>query len=369
MARLTPLVQGLPSTVPFVGPETQERARGAAFIARLGANESVFGPAPSAIAAMRDAAAEVWRYGDPEAHDLRHAIAAHHGVDPAHVMIGEGIDGLLGMLVRLLVETGTPVVTSRGAYPTFAYHVAGFGGALHAVPYRRDAQDLTGLARAARDTGAVLVYLANPDNPTGSWHAAGDVAALLSALPAECLLCLDEAYADFAPQGAIPPLDCMDARVIRMRTFSKAHGMAGARIGYALGAPELIAAFDRVRNHFGVNRIAQAGARAALADHSWLAHVVREVGAARGHIAEIARAQELTVLPSATNFVTIDCGRDGAFARRVVSGLIARGIFVRMPFVAPQDRCIRVSAGGASDLDAFAAGLPEALAAARSSGD
>lgn len=364
MPRLTPLAAGLPARVPFVGPEAQERARGAAFRARLGANESVFGPSPRAIAAMAEAAAQAWCYGDPEAYDLRQAIAAHHGVSPANVLVGEGIDALLGNLVRLLVAPGDPVVTSRGAYPTFDYHVAGFGGAIHAVPYRDDAEDPEALLAAARDTGARLLYLANPDNPMGSWRDASEIADLVAALPPDALLCLDEAYADFAPEGAFPPLDMDEPRLIRMRTFSKAYGLAGARIGYALGHAGLIAAFDRVRNHFGVNRIAQAGALAALADRDWLAHVLAEVAAARARIAEIARANGVAPLPSATNFVTLDCGRDGAFARAVLAGLIARGVFVRMPFVAPQDRCIRVSAGTPADLDAFAEALPQALASA-----
>jgi histidinol-phosphate aminotransferase len=313
---------------------------------------------------MAEAAAGAWRYGDPEAHDLRAAIAARHRVAPANVMIGEGIDGLLGNLVRLLVAPGTPVVTSAGAYPTFAYHVAGFGGVLHTVPYRDDAEDPEALAAAARATGAPLVYLANPDNPMGSWHAGARIAAMLDALPEGTVLCLDEAYADFAPPEAIPAVDADDPRVIRMRTFSKAHGMAGARIGYALGAPDLIAAFDRIRNHFGVNRIAQAGALAALADGDWLDGVVAQVAHGRARLAAIAAEHGLRALPSATNFVTIDCGRDGAFARAVLAGLIEAGIFVRMPFVAPQDRCIRVTVGRAADLDAFAAALPAALARA-----
>jgi histidinol-phosphate aminotransferase len=359
--RLTPLAASLPATVPFVGPETQERAMGRPFAARIGANESVFGPSPKAVAAMAEAAAQSWRYGDPENHDLKATLAAHHGISPASIVVGEGIDALLGNLVRLLVAPGTPVVTSAGAYPTFNFHVAGFGGQLVTVPYRDDAEDPEALLLAARKVGAPLLYLANPDNPMGSWNPAARLGEMIARLPGQSVLCLDEAYADFAPAGTIPPLDPAEPRVIRMRTFSKAHGLAGARIGYAIGHPELIAAFDRVRNHFGVNRVAQAGALAALSDRDWLAQVVAQVSAGRARLAEIAAANGLAALPSATNFVTIDCRRDGAFARRVLAALAADGIFVRMPFTPPQDRCIRVTVGTPADLGVFAAALSAAL--------
>ena len=363
--RYTPLAASLPSTVPFVGPEAQERARGRAFAARLGANESAFGPSPRAIAAMQAAAHDVWMYGDPELHDLRGALAAHHGVSPAHVGIGEGIDGLLGLLVRLLVGPGDAVVTSDGAYPTFNFHVAGFGGVLHKVPYLGDHEDPQALLDRARAVGAKLIYLANPDNPMGSWHPAPVIEAMVAALPEGTLLILDEAYVDLAPPGTAPDIAADDPRVIRMRTFSKGYGMAGLRVGYGLAAPELISAFDKVRNHFGVGRIAQAGALAALSDQAWLDHVRDEVARARTALGQVAQANGLTPLPSATNFVTIDCGRDGAFARRVLAELISRDIFVRTPFVPPQDRCIRVSTGPEADLAAFAAALPGALKAAQ----
>ena len=359
--RLAPLAASLPATVPFVGPEAQERALGRRFAARLGANESVFGPSPAALEAMREAAAEAWMYGDPEVHDLRAALAARHGVPMEAIVTGEGIDGLLGSLVRLLVAPGDPVVTSAGAYPTFAYHVAGYGGTLHRVPYAGDHEDPDALAARARETGARLVYLANPDNPMGTWHRAATIAAMLDALPPDCVLCLDEAYADLAPPEAVPPLDPADPRVIRMRTFSKAHGLAGLRVGYAIGHPDLVAAFDRVRLHFGLGRVVQAAALAALGDAGWLAEVQARVAQSRDAIAGVAREAGLVPLPSATNFVAVDCGGDGAFAAAVLRGLASRGVFVRMPGTAPLDRCIRVSCGTAADLDALRAALPDAL--------
>ena len=357
--RLTALAASLPSTVPFVGPEAQERARGAVFKARLGANESNFGPSPRALKAM--AASDLWNYGDPESYELRAALAAHLGVRPANIMIGEGIDGLLGYLVRLFVGPGDAVVTSDGAYPTFNYHVAGYGGDLHRVPYTDDHEDSGALFSKAREIGAKLVYLANPDNPMGTWHSGDTLARALDDLPEGCLLVLDEAYIECAPSGTAPDIAADDPRVIRLRTFSKVYGLAGARVGYAIGAPDLIDAFNKVRNHFGMNRAAQAGALAALGDQAYLDQVRDQIDVARVRISEIARDNGLTPLPSATNFVAIDCGHDGVFAKAVLDGLIARGVFVRMPFVAPQNRCIRISCGSERDLDILADILPDAV--------
>jgi histidinol-phosphate aminotransferase len=364
-APLTSIAAGLPASVPFVGPEALERARGRPFRARLGANESAFGPAPGAIAAMHQAATDGWRYGDPESHDLTHAIAARHGVTPAHVIVGEGIDALFGVVARLHVEPGVTVVSSLGAYPTFAFHVAGNGGRLVAAPYRDDREDLDALLALVRTERPRLVFLANPDNPMGSWWDAASVEAFASALPHDALLCLDEAYADFAPAGTLPAVDPDDPRVLRFRTFSKAHGMAGLRVGYAIGAPEVVAAFDRVRNHFGVNRVAQAGALASLADEGHIAWVVERVERARTRIEAIATDNGLQALPSATNFVTVDCGRDGNLARAVLAELAERDVFIRMPGVAQLDRCIRISTAPDDELDVFAAALPGALRAAR----
>ena len=361
--RYTTLVEGLPATVPFVGPETQERQLGKPFGARIGANENVFGPSPNALKAMENAAHEVWKYGDPENYELKHALAAYHDVPSENIAVGEGIDGLLGYLARMLVNPGTPVVTSHGAYPTFNYHIQGFGGRLCTVPYRDDAEDPQALLELARVERAPLIYLANPDNPMGTWHNADTVQAMIDDLPAESLLCLDEAYVEFAPDGTAPPFAVTDPRVIRFRTFSKAYGMAGARVGYAIADADLVLAFNKVRNHFGVSRIAQAGALAALDDEVYLREVKHKVAAARQRITSIAAACGMDALPSATNFVAVDCGRDGDYARAVLQGLVERSVFVRMPFVTPQDRCIRISVGTDHDLDMLETALSEVVAA------
>lgn len=361
---LTPHAAQLPSTVPFTGPEALERRTGIPFRARLGANESLFGPSPRAIEAMKAAAGGAWMYGDPENHDLKQALAAHHGITPAHVAVGPGIDGLLGLVCRLTLDAGTPVVTSLGAYPTFNFHVAGYGGQLSRVPYRGDHEDPQALLDTARATGARLIYLANPDNPMGSHHPASVIEDMVANLPDHTLLILDEAYADLAPEGTVPSIPADHPQVIRMRTFSKGYGLAGARVGYAITNPDLALAFDKVRDHFGMGRISQAGALAALQDQDWLRNVQDRTVAARQRLSAIARANGLAPLPSATNFVTIDCGRDGDYARRLLAELGTRGVFIRMPGVAPLDRCIRISLGDEATLDILEEALPLAIGAA-----
>lgn len=363
--RYTPLSKTLPASVPFVGPEAQERSRGAPFDARLGANENGFGPSPRVVEALRAHAHEAWMYGEPESHDLRSALAVHHGIDMENIVVGEGIDGLLSYLVRLLVGAGDAVVTSDGAYPTFNYHVTGFGGTLHKVPYVDDREDPDALLAKAREVDAKLIYIANPDNPMGTWHTGADIARMAVALPEGCLLVLDEAYIDLAPSEAIPEIAIDHPAVIRMRTFSKGYGLAGMRVGYAMGAPDLIRNFEKIRNHFGMNRLAQIAALEALADQDGLARMQAQVTASKNRLTRIADSNGCIALPSAANFVAIDCGRDGDFARGVLSGLIARGVFVRMPFVAPQDRCIRVSCGPDAQIDLFESAFRDVLAEMR----
>src|SRR5690606_8317707 len=147
---LAPIAAALPETVPFVGPEALERARGRPFRARIGANENGFGPSPAAVEAMRASAPGMWMYCDPENHELRHALARFHGVGPENVVAGPGVDALLGLAVRLFAQPGDAIVTSLGGYPTFNFHVAGYGARLVTVPYVDDRENLGGLLAAAR---------------------------------------------------------------------------------------------------------------------------------------------------------------------------------------------------------------------------
>ena len=365
MIKLTKIVAELPDTVPFVGPEAQERSRGRPFLARIGANENVFGPSPKAIEAMKIATYGSWQYGDPENYDLINALAEYLGVDVSNVVIGEGIDCLLGYLVRMTVNPGDKIVSSDGAYPTFNYHVRGYGGVIVTVPYFNDHESPQHLVNCANEVNARLVYLANPDNPMGTWNSAETIDTAVAGLNNDCLMVLDEAYIECAPTEASPSFDVSNKKIIRMRTFSKAYGMAGMRVGYAVGHKDLIGAFNRIRNHFGMCRVSQAGALASLRDQSYLGETVAKIKDSRDKIASITKEAGLNPLPSAANFVAIDCGQDGNFSHSVLNQLIKRDIFVRMPFVAPQDRCIRISAGTRLDLDLLEKNLSSAVLAAK----
>jgi histidinol-phosphate aminotransferase len=270
-----------------------------------------------------------------------------------NIVVGEGIDGLLGYLVRLLVTEGDAVVTSDGAYPTFNYHVAGFGGVLHKVPYTGDHEDPQALIAKAAEVDAKLVYFANPDNPMGSWHDAATVQAMIDALPEGTVLALDEAYCRHRPRGRDPA-----SRPEPSARHPVPHLLQGLRagrlrVGYGLAAPDFVAAFNRIRNHFGVGRVAQAGALAALADQGHLMRVVGDIAAARRPDRRDRAGQRADAAAVGDEFRDDRLRwRRGFRARRAV-GLVARGIFVRMPFTPPQDRCIRVSCGPATALDAF----------------
>lgn len=359
--RFTPVIEALPPTTPFLAPEAIERQSGIRMRARLGANESGFGPSPKVISAIADAASGVWTYGDPENHDLRTALAEKLGLTRDAITIGEGIDSLQGLICRLFVAPGDRVVTSLGAYPTFNYHVAAQGGVLATVPYRDDHEDLEALAAESAKSNTRIVYLANPDNPMGTWWSAAEIEKFVDAIPPQTLIVLDEAYGETAPEGTMPSPDFARPNLLRLSTFSKAYGLAGLRVGYCMGDPEIIAAFDRIRNHFGVNKIGQVAALTALKDTAYLENVLVRIKDARAVIDHMAAELGLKTIPSATNFVAIDCGRDAEFALAVLNGLAKRGVFVRKPAAPVLARTIRMSVGPDHELEIAQAALAQTL--------
>ncbi|MFY9780365.1 MAG: aminotransferase class I/II-fold pyridoxal phosphate-dependent enzyme [Candidatus Baltobacteraceae bacterium] len=357
-----PAIAALPLTTPFVAPEELARRAGHAELLRLGANESPFGPPPRAMEAMRAELGRTSWYGDPESMQLREALAARHACGVENITVAAGIDDLLGLSVRGFLAPGDVTVATLGSYPTYAYHVAGFGARLETVPYESDGSvALERLAERARATGARLVYLANPDNPSGSFVPRARVEALVEALPEGAALVLDEAYADFVEPGELLAAT-IDPRVIRLRTFSKAYGMAGARIGYCLAASAVVQVFQKIRHHYGVNRTAQIGALAALGEERFVAGAVAEIVRGREEYQALGERLGLATLPSHTNFVCFDLG-SRARAEAMVEELLRRAVFVRKPGAPPLDGHIRVTVGTASERARFALAFADALEA------
>lgn len=358
----TSLVDSLPWTIPFVAPEAIEHQLGVPITTRIGANESAFGISPLARKAMDEAVSQISHYNDPEWRELRAALADHHGIAPGRISVGAGIDDLLGLAVRVFLSPGTVGVASLGAYAVFNYHIAGYGATSRTVPYQENGyNDLDGLVKLAHEVKATVVYLANPDNPAGTWYSAEDIRVFLDKLPDDCMCILDEAYVEFAPSGTAYPTDDMDPRLIQMRTFSKAHGLAGSRIGYSIASPEVIEAFDKVRLHFNVNRVAQAGALGALQDQEFVLAVIRKVAEGRKEYEALGKELGLPTLPSATNFVTFDAGTQ-LRAQAILDALAQHGVFIRKPGAPPLDRCFRVTVGTLDERRAFAEILPLVIA-------
>lgn len=330
---------------------------------RLGANESAFGPSPKAVSAMTAQLERLSWYGDPDSLDLRDALAEKHRCSPSNILVGAGIDDLMGLAVRAFASEGGGAVVTRGTYPTFMYHVAGYGARPHYVTYASDGStDLDAMLALARSESPRIVYLANPDNPSGRFIERAELERFYAALPSDALLLLDEAYADFADENQLMP-SLFEDRLLRLRTFSKAYGLAGARIGYALGTSDVLATLGKIRLQYGVNRNAQIGALASLHDEPFRKYVVAQTAAGRSDYHRLAEEVGAASIPSHTNFVCIDMG-DAQRAVRVMQELLALGVWVRKPGAPPLDRFIRVSVGTAPMREAFAGALRAVLAGA-----
>ncbi|GAC1390513.1 MAG: pyridoxal phosphate-dependent aminotransferase [Vulcanimicrobiaceae bacterium] len=356
MVRATPAVEAIPPMTPFIGPEQLMREGGLHEMLRLGANESTFGPSPKAVAAMSAELPRLSWYGDPESYDLRQALAARLECSIENLSVGAGIDDLMGLAVRAFIGPGGIALTTRGTYPTFAFHVTGFGGALETVAYRDDGHvDIDRLIERANAIKPAIVYIANPDNPSGTLASRAEIERLLQAMPSQTLLLLDEAYTEFAPSQACMP-SVIDPRLVRLRTFSKAYGMAGARIGYAITTPRIVQTFQKIRLHYGVNRNAQIGALAAFEDQTYTAGIIAAVEQGRREYLELAASLERKAIESHTNFVCIDYGTPQQ-ANAIIKVLLERGVFVRKPFAPPLDGYIRVTVGTPAERQAFAAHL------------
>ena len=334
--------------VPFVAPEELEERLGSPFLLRLGANESPFGSSSFGVKGAKAALDSLQNYADPRALELRGVLGKKLSVPIESTVLAGGIDELLSLFCRLFLSPGDHVVTTLGSYPTFDFAAMGTGATIVKVPYKDLRPDLDSLAEAAQN--AKVVYLANPDNPSGWYHEAEALKKFIEGLPSSCVLLLDEAYIEFLTTQVPLAFDCESPNVIRLRTFSKIFGLAGLRLGYAVAHPGHIAALDKIRLHFGVSSVAQAAGILAV-QHFGHTILVRERNAkARELLSQMGVRRGLAPLPSWTNFVTFDCGSKEVAESQLEQLLQAR-VFIRKPSQPPLDRCIRITVGTPEELE------------------
>ena len=344
------------------------RRRFGAELVELGSNENPYGPSPLARAAIVDQLDSLHRYPDPLGADLKRALAAIHGVDPDRILLGNGSHELLMQLAQVFAGAGDDVVFSRYGFAVFALATQAADATArivealprdHAMPL---GHDLDAIADAITPATR-LVYLANPNNPTGTWFGQAALEAFMARVPGSVIVVMDEAYAEMADAdvdaaSALPLLSAYP-NLLLTRTFSKAYGLAGLRVGYLIGAPGLVAVMERIRESFNVNGPALAACEAALGDTAHLHQACERNAQQRAELADALRARGRVVLPSQTNFLLVEFGPDTA---NIEAALIARGVVLRPMGGYGLPEWLRITVGTADENRRLLAALDEVLA-------
>jgi histidinol-phosphate aminotransferase len=356
---LSPYVPGKPIS-------ELEREAGIHDIIKLASNENPYGPSPKARAGMRAALDEVWLYPDGSCFELKHSLARHLRVDPTCITIGNGSNDLLMLLAEAFLTPQHSAVYSQYGFAIYSLVIRQTGARAIEVPaLGRDSDmplghDLTAMLAAISDQTR-LVFIANPNNPTGTWASPSGLKRFIERAGADVLIVLDEAYFEYGrergTQDGIPWV-AEHPNLVITRTFSKAYGLAGARVGYSVSHPEIADVLNRVRPPFNVNSVAQAGAVAALADQSHMRHAVSETMRELSRMEQQLHRSGIWTAPSATNFVL---ARFGLPAAKVYQGFLREGIIVRPIGGAGLDDALRISIGTPAQNDRLLAALPRVL--------
>jgi histidinol-phosphate aminotransferase len=326
---------------------------------KLASNENPFGPSPLALEAIRKAAAEVNLYPDNDASELRQALAARHQLAEEQVFIADGSLGILDVVARTLLVPGTNCISSERSFISYPLITKSIGARFIEVPMRNDAYDLDAIAEAI-DEQTRVVILANPNNPTGTMFDADVTAKFLHRVPESVLVILDEAYSDFAEhfarQRGITYSRSFDyvrankSNVLVLRTFSKAHGLAGVRLGYACGDPELLRYFARVRNSFSVSVVAEAAGLAAIRDLDHIRKTVENNAVGAAWLMERFKELGIQAVSTSANFIYFTVDEDAnAFTKRMQ----AEGVIVRSLVSWGAPNAVRVSIGTPEQNETF----------------
>jgi len=315
---------------------------------KLSSNESPFGPLPSVVKVIAEAAGEVNRYPDNGATELTEAIAARYGVPASHIAVGCGSVGLVQQLLEAVADPGAEVLYAWRSFEAYPYLADLAGATSVRVPLRDERHDLPAMAAAITEATR-LIFVCSPNNPTGTTVGTGELARFLDQVPADCLVVLDEAYAEYARDPAVPDgieLQRDRPNVAVLRTFSKAYGLAGLRVGFLVGQEPVAAAARKTMLTFSVNAVAQAAAVASLAAEAELLDRVDLVVAERNRIRAELIEMGWTVPPSEANFVWLRLGAD---TMRFADSCDRAGLSVR-PF---DGEGVRVSVGEKAGNDLF----------------
>lgn len=323
---------------------------------KLAANESPYGPSPKALSAMRDAVQNSHLYPDDDALQLRLKLAELHAVEPAQVIVSDGLTSLLTVLARTLLQPGRKAVTSACSFLVYQTATRAVGAQLVQTQTLRDGYDLDAILSAV-DANTRIVFLANPNNPTGTLLDAPSIEHFLEKMPAHVLVVLDEAYFDYAQHFAevrhvqySSPTYLQRDNVLVLRTFSKAHGLAGIRVGYGVGPQELIGCLAQIQDMFAVSNVAQAAALAALEDTEHVRFAVESNTKQSEYLAREITSLSCRVVPSWTNFLCCDIGRD---AVEVARQLRAEGVLILPLSAWGAPHCLRITVGTAEQNQIF----------------
>nr|WP_244962457.1 histidinol-phosphate transaminase [Oleiagrimonas soli] len=340
------------------------RTRFGAVLAELGSNENPSGPSPKALAAAREALADSHRYPDPRCGRLRDVLSNHHGVSPDQLVFGNGSHELLMQLAQAFAGPDAAVMHSQYGFAVFAIAAAASGAPTICVPaLPREhpsapwGHDLDAMAAALRDDMR-LVYLANPNNPTGTWFSPDALHAFLKKVPDDTLVVVDEAYGEFMQvAGHASALSLMAAHpnLVVTRTFSKAYALAGMRVGYLVAHPSVAAVLERLRESFNLGLATQAAAVAALADSVYLHLTLTRNAEERAWLAAELAERGHRTLPSLTNFLLLDTGEDAAPLER---HLFDRGVIVRPMGGYGLPQTVRISVGSRAENRRLLEALP-----------
>lgn len=344
--------------IPYPPGKTQaelEREYGITGSIKLASNENAWGPSPKVVRALRSALTSIHRYPDSSSHDLVEGIARKLGFDTDEIVFGNGSNEVIELLVKAFVRTGDEVISSNPSFLMYQKFVQIHGGENLVVPLRNMAHDLDAIQDAVSEKTR-LIFLDNPNNPTGSSLSPLDVYTFFSKIPESVIVVLDEAYVDFMDNDQ--QVDTFSlirntkgrCPVVSLRTFSKVYGLPGLRVGFGIMPKEIASCLNRIRQPFNINQMAQVGALAALEDHEYYRFIVDMTRQGRAYLGTELESLGCTVYPSQANFLFINIHGEGL---ALYEALLRKGVIVRPMAAYGFTDCIRVTVGTEAENTRF----------------